>query len=72
MRSKNKVLDQVYLVKDLPHQVLLVIYSLGQLVNYKIKVYLTSWNEMRELCGAQLYTGWGFIGGVRVSICLVQ
>ena len=54
--SKAKVSDQVYLVEELSHQVVLVIHFLGQLVNSKTDVYLTSWIKMRELCGAQLNT----------------
>ncbi|CAL8175115.1 unnamed protein product [Prunus armeniaca] len=40
--SKAKVSDQVYLVEELSHQVVLVIHFLSQLVNSKTKVYLTS------------------------------
>lgn len=40
--SKAKILDQVYLVKELSHQLVLVVHSLSQLVNSKTEVYLTS------------------------------
>lgn len=51
LRSKANVSNQVYLVEELPHQVILVVHSLGQLVDHKIEVYLTSLTGMRELCG---------------------
>ncbi|CAL2239269.1 unnamed protein product [Prunus armeniaca] len=47
---KAKVSNQVNLVKELSNQVVLVIYSLSQLVNSKTEFCLTMWIKMRELC----------------------
>lgn len=55
--SKAKVSDQVYLVKELPYQVILVFHYLGQLVDSKAKVFFTLWTKRKELCGAQMHTG---------------
>ncbi|CAL2256190.1 unnamed protein product [Prunus armeniaca] len=62
IRSKPEVADRIDLPKELTNQVVLVFNSLSQLVDQEIEIYLTSWINVRELCGAKLHATLGMPG----------